>query len=131
MVFADTSGLFAFLVKNDDMHLQAGNIFRSFAERDTRLLTSSYVLVETIALLQRRVGLDAVLDFQDRLLPLLEIIWVDSHWHTKAVNRLIAINQKDVSLVDCTSFVIMDAMEVDTAFCFDRHFEKNGYCLAE
>lgn len=131
IVFADTSGLFAFLVENDYMHLRAENIFRSFAESDTQLLTSSYVLVETTALLQRRVGLGAVLDFQDKILPLLDIIWVDAHWHEKAVNRLVAINQKNVSLVDCLSFVIMDAREVHIAFSFDRHFEKNGYSLAE
>ena len=130
IVFADTSGLFAFLVENDSMHVRAENIFRSFAENNTLLLTSSYVLVETIALLQRRVGMDAVLDFQDKILPLLDIIWVDAHWHERAVKRLIALNQKNVSLVDCLSFVIMDAREVHTAFSFDKHFEKNGYSLA-
>ena len=131
IVFADTSGFFAFLVKNDHMHVQAENIFRSFAERNTQLLTSSYVLLETAALLQRRVGMEAVLDFQYKIMPLLDIIWVDAHWHEKAVNRLVAINQKRVSLVDCLSFVIMDAKDVHTAFSFDKHFEKNGYALAE
>ncbi len=128
-VFADTSGLFAFLVENDYMHVRAKSIFRSFAENNIQLLTSSYVLVETTALLQQRVGMDAVLDFQDKILPLLDIIWVDAHWHEKAINRLIALNQKKVSLVDCLSFVIMDAREIHTAFSFDRHFEKNGFSL--
>ncbi|MEA2116695.1 MAG: PIN domain-containing protein [Thermodesulfobacteriota bacterium] len=131
IVFADTSGLFAFLVQDDNMHVRAKAVFQSFAEDNSQLLTSSYVLVETTALLQRRVGVDAVLEFHNKIQPLLDVIWVDDHWHEKAVNRLIALNQKKVSLVDCLSFIIMEAREISTAFSFDKHFEKNGFSLAE
>ena len=131
IVFADTSGLFAFLVQDDYMHGRAKAVFQSFAEDNTQLLTSSYVLVETTALLQRRVGVDAVLEFYNKIQPLLDVIWVDDHWHEKAINRLIALNQKKVSLVDCLSFIIMEAREISTAFSFDKHFEKNGFSLAK
>ena len=131
IVFADTSGLFAFLVQDDYMHVRAKAVFQSFAEDNTQLLTSSYVLVETTALLQRRVGVDAVLEFHNKIQPLLDVIWVDDHWHEKAINRLIALNQKKVSLVDCLSFIIMEAREISTAFSFDKHFEKNGFSLAK
>ncbi len=131
IVFADTSGLFAFLVQDDYMHVRAKAVFQSFADDNTQLLTSSYVLVETTALLQRRVGVDAVLEFHNKIQPLLDVIWVDDHWHEKAINRLIALNQKKVSLVDCLSFIIMEAREISTAFSFDKHFEKNGFSLAK
>lgn len=131
IVFADTSGLFAFLVQDDYMHGRAKAVFQSFAEDNTQLLTSSYVLVETTALLQRRVGVDAVLEFYNKIQPLLDVIWVDDHWYEKAINRLIALNQKKVSLVDCLSFIIMEAREISTAFSFDKHFEKNGFSLAK
>ena len=131
IVFADTSGLFAFLVQDDYMHVRAKAVFQSFAEDSTQLLTSSYVLVETTALLQRRVGVDAVLEFHNKIQPLLDVIWVDDHWHEKAINRLIALNQKKVSLVDCLSFIIMEAREINTAFSFDKHFEKNGFSLVK
>ncbi len=131
MVFADTSGLFAYLVKNDFMYVRARNIFQSFAESDTRLLTSSYVLLETTALLQRRVGMAAVLDFKNKIMPLLDVVWVDADWHEKALNRLFTFNRKKISLVDCLSFVIMEAREIETAFSFDEHFKENGFSLAE
>ena len=57
MIFADTSGLFALMVKNDFMHVRAKQNFAYFAQHRVQLLTSSFVLVETAALLQRRVGL--------------------------------------------------------------------------
>lgn len=131
IVFVDTSGIFAYLVQDDYMHVRAKAVFQSFAENNTQLLTSSYVLVETTALLQRIIGMDAVIDFHNKIQPLLDVIWVDEYWHTKAINRLITLNQKKVSLVDCLSFVIMDAREIGTAFSFDNHFEKNGFSLAK
>ena len=131
IVFADTSGLFAYLVKNDYMYVRAKKIFQSFAESNIRLLTSSYVLVETTALLQRRVGIEAVLDFQNKIMPLLDVVWVDADWHERALNRLVSLNRKKISLVDCLSFVIMEAREIQTAFSFDEHFRENGFSLAE
>lgn len=131
IVFVDTSGIFAYLVQDDYMHVRAKAVFQSFAENNTQLLTSSYVLVETTALLQRIIGMDAVIDFHNKIQPLLDVIWVDEYWHTKAINRLITLNQKKVSLVDCLSFVIMDAREIGTVFSFDNHFEKNGFSLAK
>jgi predicted nucleic acid-binding protein len=130
IVFADTSGLFAFLVRDDFMHGRARSIFQSFAKSDTRLLTSSYVLVETTALLQRRVGIDAVHEFNFTLLPLLDVVWVDEYWHERAINRLITSGHKKLSLVDFLSFVIMESRNIRAAFSFDTHFEKNGFLLA-
>ncbi len=130
IVFADTSGLFAYLVKNDSMNVRAQAVFQSFAENSARLVTSSYVLLETTALLQRRVGMPAVLDFQNKIVPLLEIVWVDADWHEKALRRLLSLNRKKVSLVDCLSFVIMEAGEIETVFSFDEHFRENGFLLA-
>lgn len=130
-VFADTAGFFALLVSNDNMHAQAKEIFNSFAEQDTQLLTSSFVLVETIALLQRRCSLESVHDFHMKILPLLEVIWTDSDWYSRAMQRFIVQHERKLSLVDCLSFEIMDALEINLAFSFDKHFIKNGYTLCE
>jgi len=129
-VFADTSGLFALLVQNDFMHTRARENFGYFAEKNAQLVTSSFVLVETTALLQRRVGLASVHDFNSKIFPLLEVIWVDDKWYTRAMQRLFAQNSKNVSLVDCLSFEVMESLEIDCAFAFDRHFEANGFTIA-
>ncbi|MCF8128180.1 MAG: PIN domain-containing protein [Deltaproteobacteria bacterium] len=131
MVFADTSALFALLVRDDVMHVRAKQNFAHFAAQKARLLTSSFVLVETVALLQRRIGLNAVRDFNGRIMPLLEVIWVDAEWESKAMQRLLTQNQKSLSLVDCMSFEIMEAREITEAFSFDRHFEENGFTISE
>jgi predicted nucleic acid-binding protein len=129
-VFVDTSGLFALLVQNDHMHIRARENFSYFAEQNAQLVTSSFVLVETIALLQRRIGLAPVHDFNAKILPLLDVIWVNDKWYTCAMQRLFAQNNRNVSLVDCLSFEIMDSLEIKYAFAFDRHFEENDFTIA-
>ncbi|MCD6224555.1 MAG: PIN domain-containing protein [Deltaproteobacteria bacterium] len=129
-IFTDTSGLFALLVKNDYMYVRARENFNYFVGQNVQLVTSSFVLVETTALLQRRIGMAPVHDFNAKILPLLEVIWTDDKWYTRAMQRLLAQNNKNVSLVDCLSFEIMDSLEIKCAFAFDKHFEENGFSLA-
>ncbi|AEB08313.1 type II toxin-antitoxin system VapC family toxin [Desulfobacca acetoxidans] len=109
MVFADTSALFALLVHDDDMHGRAKANFEYFMANHTQLLTSSYVLLETLTLLQRRVSLESVWDFNHKIMPLLEVVWADAGWHSRAVQRLQVEKKRSVSLTDCLSFEIMEA----------------------
>ena len=130
IVFADTSALFSLLVRDDFMHVRAKENFAHFAAHQFQLLTSSFVLLETVALLQRRVGLDSVRHFNAKILPLLEVAWVNADWHNRAMQRLLTQNRKNLSLVDCLSFEIMEAREITEAYTFDRHFEEHGFKIA-
>lgn len=131
IVFADTSALYALLVRDDLMHVRAKKCFSYFAEHSVQLISSSFVLVETVALLQRRIGLEAVQDFHVRILPLLDVIWTNAEWYARAVQRLSIQGKKDLSLVDCLSFEIMEARGVVLAYAYDKHFEENGFTLAQ
>jgi predicted nucleic acid-binding protein len=126
-VFADTSGIFALLVGNDSMHRQARRAFADYSQHRAQLFTSSFVLVETTALLQRRIGLSAVRDLNTRILPLFDIIWTDKEWYARAVQRLFLEGRKDLSLVDCLSFEIMESYDISAAFTFDKHFDEFGF----
>jgi predicted nucleic acid-binding protein len=128
-VFVDTSGIFALLVKNDSKHLRAKESFNRFAQNKAHLYASSFVLVETTALLHKRIGLDAVRDFNTKFLPLLEIIWTDKEWYARSIHRLFLQSQKDVSLVDCLSFEIMESFDISLAFSFDKRFEDMGFSI--
>ncbi|MBM4287061.1 MAG: PIN domain-containing protein [Deltaproteobacteria bacterium] len=130
LIFADTSALFALLVRNDLGHAAAKANFEDLMKQRARLLTSSYVLLETLTLLQRRVSLEAVFDFNHKFMPLLEVVWVDETWHARALQRLQAERSRSLSLTDCLSFEIMEAEEIDTAFSVDRHFSERGFKMA-
>ena len=129
-VFADTSALYALLVRDDLMHSKARDLFALFSRSAVQLVSSSYVLLESTALLQSRIGLAAVLDFNAKIVPLLDLVWVDAAWHDRAMQRLLARADRNLSLVDCLSFEIMEMKDIRVAFSFDRHFEENGFELA-
>ena len=127
IAFVDTSALFALLARDDAMHDRASAIFGRLAGEGARLVTSSFVLAEIAALLDRRIGPQAVHDFHSRLMPLLDVVWVDEAWYARGVHRFSARGASRPSLVDCLSFEIMEGTEIRDAFAFDRHFEEGGF----
>jgi predicted nucleic acid-binding protein len=131
IVFTDTSAIFALIVRDDYMHVRAKRNFDYFVKKDVHLLTSSYVILETIALLQRRVSMQAVSDFHLKIQPLLEIVWVDDEWHSRAMQSLLAQGDKNLSLVDCLSFEIMESKGITIAYTFDKHFLEKGFSVAD
>lgn len=126
-VFVDTSAIYALLVRSDDRHGDARREFARLMADEATLMTSSYVLVETFALLGHRIGLDAVAAFRDDFAPLLDVTWVDPATHDAALEDLLDRGARDLSLVDVVSFVVMRGLGIDEAFAFDRHFELEGF----
>lgn len=129
-VFVDTSALIAVLHAGDDNHPQAATLFRGLIEKDEAFITTSYVLVETTALLQHRFGLQAVRSFQDDVSPLLDLVWVNAELHAEGMAALATAGRRDLSLVDCVSFACMRRHGLSRAFHFDRHFHDQGFAEA-
>jgi predicted nucleic acid-binding protein len=87
------------------------------------------MVVETFALLQRRMGIDAVAAFWEEICPALTIHWVDESTHRAAAAALLAAGRRKLSLVDCVSFEVMRQTGVERVFCFDPHFEQAGFTI--
>jgi predicted nucleic acid-binding protein len=128
-VFVDTSALLALLDADDSEHGAAIAAWRELAEEGAALVSSNYVVVETTAVAQHRLGLDAVRALVRDVLPLIEIAFIDSTIHEAAVAALLAARRRQLSLVDCTSFELMRRREVGRAFAFDRHFREQKLTL--
>ncbi|MFM8231032.1 MAG: type II toxin-antitoxin system VapC family toxin [Chthoniobacterales bacterium] len=128
-VFVDTSGFYAFLDGTDPFHAQARELFlRARAER-WQLFTSSYVVHESWALIQARLGWAAVEDWLDTLLPMCEIVWVDETLHRLGMARARQARERGLSLTDCVSFEVMTMRNCSEAVADDEHFRKLGYRL--
>ena len=128
IVFADTSGIFAALVRNDSNHEPArATLAGLLDDPEITIATTDFVLLETMALLQARVGLNAALQFERDLRPVLDITWVDEILYARAVRRLALRQRRRVSLVDCLSFVTMEDAGLQRAFTCDQHFADEGF----
>ena len=129
-VFVDTSAFLAGLDASDDQHQRAVDTWKRLLETDTPLLTTNYVLLETIAVLQHRGGLSPIRRFLDDLLPALQVYWVSEADHGAALTALLTADRRQLSLVDCTSFLVMRRLVLQDAFAFDPHFvEQRFRCL--
>ncbi len=128
--FVDSSGLYAVLDADDASHATAARVWRRLLEARAPLLTTSYHVVETFALTQRRLGLPAVRALESDLLPVIEVRWVDEPLHRAAVAAVLTAGKRDLSLVDCTAFVVMRERGLQETFAFDADFEVQGFrCL--
>lgn len=83
-VFIDTSALLAVLDADDKHHKKAKDIWIKLISEEEAIICSNYVLVETFALVQNRLGLEAVRALQEDILPMIMAEWVDE---TAALGR--------------------------------------------
>ncbi|NOY45200.1 MAG: PIN domain-containing protein [Deltaproteobacteria bacterium] len=128
-VFIDTSAILALLNRTDRVHETAKRIFEGLAARRAVLLTTSYILVETYALLGRRFGPKAAREFREKFVPLLDVTWVDEDLHERALDEWLRRDSRQLSLVDVVSFLVMRRKGISEAFGFDRHFDAEGFSL--
>ena len=126
-IFIDTSAFYALLDRDDENHPKAKSVWTGLLKNENALITSNYVLVETFALLQHRLGIEAVRGFQNEILPLVNIEFVISEMHRSGISALLSASRRNLSLVDCISFEMMRTLEIKTAFAFDPHFKEQGF----
>lgn len=126
-VFVDTSAIVAILDVSEESHGSVAAVFRSLLDRQEALETSSYVLVESHALVQARLGMEAVRTLARDLAALFTVVWIDAEVHRAALSAVLAANRRRLSLVDCVSFEVMARRGLRTAFTLDRHFEEQGF----
>lgn len=127
-VFVDTSALYALLDEGDINHAQAAEAFAGL--RGSELTTHAYVLVETLALVSRRLGGTAVERLLDAFLPVVSVVAVDSSLHATALAAYREAASSRISFVDRTSFAFMRANRLQVAFAFDADFSAAGFELA-
>jgi uncharacterized protein len=126
-VFIDTSAFFALLDRDDENHQRAAAAWRKIIENGSRLITSNYILVETVALLQSRLGMEAVRVFQSEMIPTIHIEYVDADLHRLGIASLLSAGKRKLSLVDCVSFEIMRRLGLHQVLVFYSHFKGQGF----
>jgi uncharacterized protein len=90
-------------------------------------VTHNYVLVETSAIVHRRLGEIAVRRLVHELVPVLSTVWIDEATHAAGVAALLAALPTRVSLVDFVSFEVMREHGISRAFAFDEDFQSAGF----
>jgi len=128
-VLVDTSAFLAVLDRGDQFHQDAVKKWSALARTPTELWTTDYVRLESWSLIQRRLGAEAVLCFQDDWLPLCRLSMVGNDGFERAAAQWRIAQRRNLSLVDLTSFDAMRQLAIRSALAFDGHFKEMGYEL--
>jgi predicted nucleic acid-binding protein len=124
-LFVDTSVWFALVVARDAGNARAKAILR---EADAPILTTDHVLVETWSLLATRYRRSAAELFWDRIrqgAAAVETVTsadLEAAW---AIGE--TFPDQDFSIVDRTSFAVMERLGIGKAASFDHHFAVYRY----
>lgn len=133
-VFVDTAGWYAVSSADDRWHQVATHYYLNMLDQRFRLLTSDYILDETITRLRYDVSHESALTFWRQIQPairtgVLTVLWVDSRTWTAAMSIFNRYEDQDFSFTDCTSFVFAEEEAVDEVFTLDRHFLTMGFVI--
>jgi predicted nucleic acid-binding protein len=127
-VFVDTSALMALLNRDDAKHGAAVAVRDQLAASHTSMILSDWVLSELLASCSRQ-PLRAVATRTARILRTsasAHVVEATRQAWDAAFELYGARQDKEWSLVDCTSVLICEELGIRRMFAHDRHFSQAG-----
>ena len=130
LVFIDTWAWLALANRKDTYHESARKGYAEIKAKGCRLVTSDYVLDETITALFRSVLYSSAVKFIESLWAMIESgklrLGVITEPRFKAAWSLRKRYQDkpDISFTDLTSFVLMQELGIGKVFTRNTHFEE-------
>lgn len=128
-VFLDTGYVLALELANDQNHRAASEHWRAIVRSLPPLVTTSYVFDEVVTYFNNRGYHAKAVEVGSRLLtsPSVRFAHVDEELFHEGWQYLQRHRDKQYSLTDCISFVVMENLGIATAFAFDKHFAQAGF----
>ena len=125
-IFVDTSGWYALIDQKDPDHPFAASWF---SKNTFPLLTTNYILSETLTLLKMRLGHRKATSFANTLFKskIIQIVTMTKEHDKAALQLFYKYADQSFSYVDCSSFAIMKLLNIQQALSFDRDFVRAGF----
>ncbi len=127
--FIDTSGWVAMVNGADYLHAAATRIYRERLAAGWNAVTHSGVMLEvgnglsSARLRDKAAGLKERLAISSRI----TVVWLTKELYEAGWQLYAARPDKDWSIVDCISFVLMQEHGLTEALTADHHFEQAGF----
>ena len=128
-VFVDTGGWIACADRADPTHSACTAARDATLEAGRTLITTDFVVDETLTLIRFRLGLAAANTWWRQIDGSARLRWerVDNDCFERARNLFSQYRDKDLSFTDCTSIAVMRELRLTTVITTDRHFHQVGF----
>lgn len=130
-LFVDTSGWAYLADRHDPLHQTMRTVYEQTLKQRRRLVTTNYVIAELVPLLasRSRIPRQQIFAFVDAIKSAshIEIIHIDAVLDAEAWTLLKTRLDKEWSLVDASSFVVMSNHGMTEALTTDHHFTQAGF----
>jgi uncharacterized protein len=125
-LFADTAGWMACADEADPAHKKAVEARDRWLGDGGTLVTTDYVIDETLTLIRMRLGLQAAETWWEQVegSARLRWEWIGVERAEKARSIFFQFRDKEFSFTDCTSFVVMKELKLRQVLTTDRHFAQ-------
>lgn len=124
--FADTSFYIAMVNERDAIQTRAIGLARSWRGQ---VVTTQFVLIELANWLSRTADREIfrVLLEDIEADPRTQIVQASDSWYREGLARYLSRPDKEWSLTDCISFVVMEQHQITEALTANHHFEQAGF----
>ena len=128
-VFVDTGGWMACADRSDPAHVACTAARDATLEAGRLLITTDFVVDETLTLIRFRLGLAAANTWWQQIDGSARLRWerVENDRFERARNLFFQYRDKDLSFTDCTSFAVMRELRLTTVITTDGHFRQVGF----
>jgi predicted nucleic acid-binding protein len=128
-LFVDTGGWMACADERDPANRRARAARDAALEAGLLLITTDFVVDETLTLLRLRLGLGAAEAWWRQIDGSSRLRWerITVERFDRARQLFFRYRDKGFSFTDCTSFVVMQELRLARALATDRHFRQVGF----
>ena len=131
MIFVDSGAWIALLNQRDQYHDDAVVIYNGLKQQRAQLLTTDYVIDETITWLKYRANHSVAVQFLDLVesvekTGVLTVAEIDKTLFQEAKKLFRLYDDLKLSFTDCTSFAICQKQDISETYAFDEHFAMRG-----
>jgi predicted nucleic acid-binding protein len=124
-ILVDTSAFYALNSVANQFHQRATGLYASLIDQRSTLYTTSYILVECMALIHRRLGFAQLGRFVNSVRDSVTVVWLDGQHHWAAWDLMNSRQGRRLSFVDFTTVVLANALNAKV-FAFDDDFAREG-----
>jgi predicted nucleic acid-binding protein len=130
-IFIDSCIFIAMLNPNDQWNEKVSEKMSDIEQHGFKVITSEYVIMEILNMFCKygdtikSNALELINDLYSD--PNIEIRRLSSDGFSKAIEKFKKYKDKNWSIIDCTSFNIMDEIKTIECLSTDKHFKQAGF----